>query len=810
MTPALSRRFAAPALVAPLGVLVLGLGLVAATGWMIGSSTMVRMVPGSVAMGFNTALGLIAGGIWILVRQEKSAAWRQFRIALALFMIILFGLILLQHIFGVDFGIDWRELHKRVPDRNRLPGRVAPNTSLALFICGSALLIRDLAFNSRLMIVRGLGWVVLTIGLSGLLGYLLNLEWLYQWYRLNRMALPTAIAVTLLGAAVTLDSHEPRQFRIRDADKVIVARSVATIALLAVMFMLSGFVVLRQGIEQLIRQNMLQTVEDDRVLLLSVFEQHARLVKLVASSPSLAEGVKSETGRRAGDPNAASSSLEKVRQRFLLLGFSRFDVYDSNGILLAGEPNTPALMRVALKAPGEAAEIVWRDGYLIANRVVLKHQANMLASVTLEQKMPSLFPNFSKAGAGGSSGEHRLCARAEERLLCFPSGPGTHALDLPLRYNNAPSFPVARALLNGEKGVVTATDYRGKPVLAAFVPIESGVLGLVFKQEIEEAFAPLRQRLAGLIGLVILLVAGSALILRSAVRPLATKLLQAETTAREQAAALRSSLKALNDTSSELQESERQVRALNTDLERRVAERTADLMRANDELRQFAYAASHDLQEPLRNIALFSQFIHRRYADKLDSGGAEYLHLMAQNAQRMQQLLRDVLEFAQAGDSAPGSAESDANAALDEALANLHATILESGTHVERGVLPTRVAVHHIHLVQVLQNLIGNSIKYRSAHAPRINVDARREQARWIFSVRDNGIGIEKPYIDQIFGMFRRLHKNEYPGTGIGLAICQKIVQRYDGEIWVESEVGLGTTFYFSLPAAAEPDQKSA
>ena len=810
MTPALSRRFAAPALVAPLGVLVLGLGLVAATGWMIGSSIMVRMVPGSVAMGFNTALGLIAGGIWILVRQEKSAAWRQFRIALALFMMVLFGLILLQHIFGVDFGIDWRELHKRVPDRNRLPGRVAPNTSLALFICGSALLIRDLAFQSRFRIVRGLGWVVLTIGLSGLLGYLLNLEWLYQWYRLNRMALPTAIAVTLLGAAVTLDSREPRQFRVRDADKVIVARSVATIALLAVMFMLSGFVVLRQGIEQSIRENMLQTVEDNRTMLLSVFDQQARLMKLVATSRTLADGMRAEQLRRACGAGTEAARIEDVRQRFLLLGLSRFDVYDAGGSLLAGEPEAPApLMQVALKRAGESASLIWRDGYVITNRVEVKDPGGSLGWVNVEQPMPALFQNFSKSGAA-KTGEHRLCAITGKRLHCFPSGAGGGAPDLPFSMTEAPGFPVARAIVNGEHGVVTATDHRGKPVLAAFVPIERDVLGLVFKQEINEVFAPLRQRLAVLIALVILLVAGSVLILRSAVRPLATKLLQAETTAREQAAALRASLKALNDTSSELQESERQVRALNTDLERRVAERTADLMRANDELRQFAYAASHDLQEPLRNIALFSQFIHRRYADKLDSGGAEYLDLMAQNAQRMQQLLRDVLEFTQAGGSAPGSAESDANAALDEALANLHATILESGTHVERGVLPTRVAVHPTHLVQILQNLVGNSIKYRSAHAPRINVDARREQARWIFSVRDNGIGIEKQYIDQIFGVFRRLHKNEYPGTGIGLAICQKIVQRYDGEIWVESEVGLGTTFYFSLPAAAEPDEPSA
>lgn len=804
MTPASPLRVSASSLISLLAVIILSLGLVAAVGWMLGSPMMVRMVPGSVAMGLNTALGLIAGGIWLLIRQAEAPAARRVRISLAVFIVVLFALILIQHIFGIDLGIDLRELHRRIPDRNPRPGRVAPNTSLALFICGCALLLRDFNFKLASPLVRILGLCVLAIGLSGLMGYVLDLEWLYTWYRLNSMAVPTAVAITLLGTAITLETYRPRRFRVRDADKRIVARAIATLSLLATTFMLSGFVVMRDGLEQSIRDNMLQLVEDNRALLLNIFEQHARTVRLVETSPSLAYSIETAQGVRAGlIDTPALSELAETRQRFLLLGFSRFDVHGPGGAMLAGEPHVPqALMRLKLNAAGPAAELIWRDGYLLSNRITLKDGNETLATVLLEQPLRALLPSLARSLAPGTSGEHRLCARLEQRLRCFPSRLGGAPLDLPLLERGQPSLPVARAILHGETGVTTATDHRGKAVLAAYVPIEPGTLGLGFSQAIEEVFAPLRERLALLIGLVVMLVAVSVLILRSAVRPLATQLLRAETTAREQAAALRASMHALNEASTELRDSERQVRALNSDLERRVAERTADLTRANDELRQFAYAASHDLQEPLRNIGLFSQFVQRRYADKLDQQGVEYLDLIAQNARRMQQLLRDVLEYTQAGEALEGNPITDPNAALDEALANLQSAMIESGARIERGELPAKVGVHHTHMVQILQNLISNAIKYRASAAPRIQIEARREDKAWLFSVRDNGIGIEFQYLEHIFGVFRRLHKSEYPGTGMGLAICLKIVQRYDGSIWAESAPGEGTTFYFSLPAA--------
>lgn len=784
---------------------VIAIGAVISTGWVLGSPAMVRVLPGSVAMGLNTALALIAAGIWLLMRGSRTPGAQRVRIGLALFLVVLFTLILLEHIFAIDLGIDWRELHQRIPDQNRLPGRVAPNTSIALLTCGIAFLLREFDLKHGKALSRALGVVILAIGVSGIVGYALDLEWLYRWYRLNRMALPTAAALTLLGIALLLETAEARRFRVRDADKLIVARGVATLALLATAFLFSGFVVLREGVENSIRRSFLQTAEDNRALMISVLEQHARMAKLVATSPILIDSVVAlQTGGPGALERRPARSPEEVRQRFKALGFSRIDIYDRNGVLLAGQfPPPPAQLRVELKRFGEATELIWVDGFLLSHRLPLQIADETIGSVVLEQPLSS---GFAHHPGLGETGERRLCAQSEGRLRCFPSSPSTKTLDLPLLRDGQPSFPVARAILLGEKGVTRANDYGGRPVLAAYVPIEAGTLGMVLKQEVDELFAPLRKRLALLFGLVVLLVAGSVLILRSAVRPLTAQLLRAETTAREHAGALRASMQALSEASSGLRASEQQVRALNSELEHRVAERTADLTRANDDLRQFAYAASHDLQEPLRNITLFSQFVQRRYSDQIDAQVHGYLDLIAANAQRMQQLLRDVLAYTQAGEALEGNGTSDPMAALDEVVANLHSAIVESGAQIERDALPDRVGIHHTHLVQLLQNLIGNAIKYRSANALRVRIAARREQGRWVFSVRDNGIGIEKQYLEQIFGVFRRLHKSEYPGTGIGLAICQKIVQRYDGSIWAESAPGEGTTIYFSLPAAPADD----
>lgn len=232
-----------------------------------------------------------------------------------------------------------------------------------------------------------------------------------------------------------------------------------------------------------------------------------------------------------------------------------------------------------------------------------------------------------------------------------------------------------------------------------------------------------------------------------------------------------------------------------------------ELQRANEDLNQFAFSASHDLQEPIRMVAVYSQMLERKYGPKLDLEARQYLDFTVQGAKRMEMLVRDLLAYTRVLNipgGGPEHAASDANEVLQRALENLKAAIDENRAEIRRGVLPI-LPIHEIHLLQLFQNLIGNAIKYRSVDPPRISISSGTERGEVIIRIKDNGIGVPAQYADRIFGIFKRLHgADQYPGTGIGLAICHKIAERYGGRIWVEPEQGGGgSTFCFALPAAA-------
>jgi signal transduction histidine kinase len=250
----------------------------------------------------------------------------------------------------------------------------------------------------------------------------------------------------------------------------------------------------------------------------------------------------------------------------------------------------------------------------------------------------------------------------------------------------------------------------------------------------------------------------------------------------------------------ELQLAEERILKMNLELEQRVAERTQELSRTNEELRQFAYIASHDLQEPLRTVGSYAQLLAKRYRGRLDSSADDFVNYMVDGVQRMHALLNDMLAYSRVSDKETQTAQlTDLNEVLNSALLNMETTIQESEASISFDPLPTLVG-DELQLVQVFQNLIGNAIKYRSTQTPQIHVSTYHENHCWVISVRDNGIGIEPKYNERIFGIFKRLHGKELPGTGMGLAICKKVIERHGGRIWLESQLGAGSTFYFALP----------
>ena len=252
---------------------------------------------------------------------------------------------------------------------------------------------------------------------------------------------------------------------------------------------------------------------------------------------------------------------------------------------------------------------------------------------------------------------------------------------------------------------------------------------------------------------------------------------------------------------SDRKRAEEQIRQFNTNLEERVRERTEALLRSNEELQQFAYVASHDLQEPLRTVSVFAQLLAKRYEGQLDGDADQFIRFIVDGAERMEHLIHDILDYSRVDARAADLfTRTSCDSAMDDAISNLHSVIEQTGAIIDREPLPSVIG-DPVQLTRLFQNLLGNAIRYRSEASPRIRVSAVANTVEWLFSVKDNGIGIEPQYADKVFGIFRCLQpRDKSSGSGMGLAICRKIVSRHDGRIWVEPSEGPGATIRFTLP----------
>jgi signal transduction histidine kinase len=386
---------------------------------------------------------------------------------------------------------------------------------------------------------------------------------------------------------------------------------------------------------------------------------------------------------------------------------------------------------------------------------------------------------------------------------------------------SVPDAPAVRAVLAGQRGTAQGEWADGTDRVFAFTPLGDEALpqayvtiGIAAETAFGPAEAALRRNLvllgiAAAAALVASWFVGERFVLRGvralvgATERVAAGDLSARTGIAHSGGEVNQLAQRFDEMAASLEERERARRRAEAQLQQTVAE----LARSNADLEQFAYVASHDLQEPLRMVSSYTQLLARRYQGRLDAEANEFIGFAVDGAGRMQRLIDELLAYSRVSTRGRELVPCSTEAVLQAALANLRASIEESDAEVTHGALPA-VQGDEAQLVQLFQNLIGNAVKFRGAEAPRIHVSAERDGDGWRFAVRDNGIGIDPEYADRIFVLFQRLHQRErYEGTGIGLAICKKIVERHGGRIWVESRDGAGATFFFTLRAASASTQ---
>jgi len=376
-----------------------------------------------------------------------------------------------------------------------------------------------------------------------------------------------------------------------------------------------------------------------------------------------------------------------------------------------------------------------------------------------------------------------------------------------------------QTVLQGQSGTSVYTDYRGVPVIGAYQYLPERNIAILTEIDQDEYLAPIKylrriiyaiSGMAAIVSLLIGWMSADALLnplkrLVEAVKKMGadhlvfTEVIPGKGEIAQLAKAFASLAHRLQQTlvSRDALQEEIEIRK---ETEQQLENTLIQLNRSNKELEQFAYVASHDLQEPLRMVSSYVQLLEERYQDQLDEKAQKFIHYAVDGAVRMQRLIQDLLDFSRVSTKGRPFEEVDCNSLLAQALDNLQSTILATGAVITSDRLPVVIG-DGVQIVQVFQNLIANSIKFCINIPPTIHVGTGETDVHWLISIRDNGIGIDQKYAEKIFIIFQRLHtREEYHGTGIGLAVCKRIIERHGGAIWFESVVGQGTTFYCTFP----------
>lgn len=794
------------------GIISVLSGLIVLGGWAWNIPELTYLIPGTVSMKPNTALSLFLCGLSLIVLSYKPLAFHSARPAQILggMVVLIAGLTLIEMVADINMGID-ELMFKEMPNpiATAVPGRMAPITAVSLLAVGLSLICVDYKSRSVFHPFELLASLPLLLGAISVLEYLLNSPLLYNFNYYTHMAVPTAVTFIVLSAGILC--LRPAQGFIGALRNNKIERSDGLIYAAVATF----YVALIFGGGWFYRT-----------------QESALVAKIEANLDSIAQLKSHQISQwrfeRLGDAGMVSGSgiyarmvqdlFEKpalAKERMLMESFKALGKnYNYHDVMLLDRQGRVRLSLSGLKEDLHQEMISTLDAAFMEHRAVMSElhflhndtaphvdiiaplfsgsgpSAKPVGAIILRQLAKEfLYPMISDWPTPTETAETILCKRDGDTVLYLNEL--RHQQHTALRYRfplTNTRFPAVMGAL-GKTGIFNGIDYRGVKVLAALRPISGTNWFIVSKMDEEEALEEWRFRSKLILSIGLLLAAG---FLISFVMVMALK-----------------------RTNCALAASEEEVRRFNLVLEEKVQTRTKELEEsvrslenANKELEHFAYIASHDLQEPLRMVSSFTQLLGQQYKGKLDADADEYIHYAVDGAKRMQKLIQDLLSYSRVTTRGKPFEAVELDRVMDIICNILQLQIEENQATVRHEPLPV-VMADMTQMTQLMQNLISNAIKFRREEPPEICVRAGREGDYWKISVSDNGIGIEPQYYERIFQMFQRLHSRErFDGTGIGLAICRKIVERHGGSIWVESVMDKGTTFCFTLPYVDQEKMK--
>jgi signal transduction histidine kinase len=740
--------------------IVMMLGGIVLVAWHLRFPSLIRVPPSDAAMTYNTALCFLFAGVGLsaTIMQRSVVALISGSVP------FLIGLLTFsEYLLGLDLGIDQALMLDDVEPRAAFPGRMALMTSIGFSISGFSILLMNqkkswlIPSLQRVEMVGLAGIFITVLGVMTLLLFLTDMRVPYGWGKLGRsMAVSSAVGFILLGTGML--SWVWRRGQVTTVSEIrglpfIVQAGGITISLL-----------LWQAL---------------------LVQEHRGLEDTVARTAAHVEG------EIASRMEARIQALSRLATR---AGWSALPVQK--------EWAADADM-IVRDFPGFQA-ISWIDTDLRVQGItpLVGNEAVLLPTVMTEPTRRALFEKVRTTQTLSISRTLDLVQGGRGFVVFVPivregkfagiicGGFHAETLFATILHGIAPGYSLV--LMNADEELYrrlpdepALEEEWGKPTKVEFVGTHWQV-----------RMWPQAATVAAQHSLLPIWALGSGFLATTLISVVIA--LAQESRRRAQAAEMTNRELARENTKRTKAEAE--IRALNNELEQRVRERTIAVERANADLQQLAYVSAHDLQEPVRMVSTYTQLLARRYQDKLDAEADHFIGYIIEGASRIHMLLTDLLAYLQLDQSEAEKRDIPCEEILENALGGLKKTITAAAALVTHDPLPT-VRGDAMQLTLVFRNLLENALLFRLSTPPRVHVWAEQRDDDWLFAVRDNGIGIEPQYAKQIFFMFERLHTQaEYPGTGMGLTLCQKIIERHGGKIWVESQVGQGATFYFTIP----------